>query len=146
MRNQPIVIDDSTGRSSRKRRRIRRVVLLALLCLPFAFVFSVAWPFLRPLTENERRLVGTWRNTTNPAVFTFHADRTITSPGHPPTTWCLYDDRLCTTEELRGKVARRLLGGNGADSSAELVFEDDDQISVLRRPGYGKHRWQRVKP
>ena len=142
MTDQPIVIDDSAGRVSRRRRRIRRVVLLALLCLPFAFVFSVAWPFLRPLTENEQRLVGTWRNTTNPAVFTFHADRTITSPGHPTTKWCFKNDRLRTTEDFFLGMVQLTLHGKSRVEPVELEFRVDDHISV----NGGAAQWQRVTP
>lgn len=134
---------DRIDASPRPQHRLRRITVLAVLCVLFAIVGSIVRHVYRPLSDVEQRLVGTWRHTTIPAaVFTFHSDRTITSPLDPPGRWSVHEDRLYTTDEPIVE-ALRMLFRNRVDDSMDLTFEDEDTVSVSTLNGV-THQWQRV--
>lgn len=144
--HEPAVMAQSSANSDRidgfrlVRRRRRWIVVFAVLCLLLAIVVSVVRSVDRPLTEIEQRMVGTWRNTTSPSVFTFHADRTVTAPGYPRGVWHIRESTLYTAETgLMGALEILLHKG---DPPCELTFEDNDNISVFANGG--THKWQRV--
>jgi len=119
----------------RPQRRRRWIAVLALLGLLLAIVVSTVWFVDRPLTDVEQRLVGTWRNTTNPAVFTFHSDRTVTGGRFPPGTWQMRENKLYTADSLIEAALLRT-------QVSELTFEDDNSISAAVNGVTQK--WQRV--
>jgi hypothetical protein len=141
---QSTVESDGSGKSTRTRRRLLWIVIFALGCLLLASVVAILWPYLRPLTDSERRVVGTWRNTTNLAVFTFYADRTVTAPGFPPGVWYMREDRLYTPDSFPAEVLQALFVKR-VDQSSVLMFEDDGTISVFTPVNGGRSKWRRVR-
>lgn len=135
-------LSQRTSDSPRPRSPRRKIVVVASLCLLLA-VSAMAWIIWRPLTDSEQRLVGTWRNTTNPAVFTFHSDRTISALGFPNGSWHMHDNKLYTPDSFITQSIRTLLGRQLDDSSA-LTFIDDNNISVFTPINGGTCTWQRI--
>jgi len=141
MAAQSTMSSDHIDRRPRSSLRLRRIISLALLSVLLAVVSSIVWYLYRPLTGIEQRLVGTWRTTTNPttSLFTFHSDRTVTSPRHPPGRWSVHGSRLYETDAAVVELLRTLFR-NRNDDSMELTFIDDDHISI----NGGAQQWQRV--
>lgn len=142
---QSITDQDCVDNRSCTRRWQRRVVVLASLCLLLPIAVSIVWTVDRPLTDVEQRLVGTWRNTTSPAVFTFHADRTVTSPGLSRGIWRVHGNTLYTADSAFMEAVETLIRKHAAPP-LELTFEDDNHISVMISINGGNHQWQRVSP
>ena len=124
-------------------RRRRWLIGLTLLCLLLIIVVVIVWATDRPLSDAERRLVGTWRNGDGTAVFTFHANRTVTAPGHPPGVWHMEGNRFFEADSRFEEAVRALLFP-GEDPAWVFAFEDDDTISVSRPANDGKFQWQRI--
>ena len=122
--------------------KTRRWIAVGAFGLLF-FIATLTWIAYRPLTDVENRMVGTWRNTTNPGVFTFHADRTMTGRGFPPGAWYCQGNTLYTPDSFIAETFRTLLRQN-IDTSSELTFQDDNTVSVFTSINGGTCKWQRV--
>ena len=96
----------------------------------------------------EQRLVGTWRNTTNPAVFTFHSDRRMSAPGFSDGVWYIEKDKLYSidshTQEVLKSAFEFVTLGRKSDTSSVLTFQGDNKISVFTPINGGTCIWQRV--
>ena len=96
----------------------------------------------------EQRLVGTWRNTTNPAVFTFHSDGTMSAPGFSDGVWYIEKDKLYSPDshiqEAFKSTFEFVTLGRKNDTSSVLTFQGDNKISVFTPINGGTCIWQRV--
>ena len=137
------MISDDIVRLPRSQRRLRWPLVLAMVCLLLAACGSIFWTYFRPLTVVEQRLVGTWRTSAGPSVFTFHSDRTVTARGYAGGRWFARENRLYWYDSLLEEAKMSLLRPE-IDRSHMLTFEDDDNISVFVPVSGFTSQWQRV--
>ena len=135
-------IEGSDENSSRRRGKPSLILLIISACVLTVIGISL-WQIFRPLSDMEKRLVGTWRNTTNPAVFTFHADRTSTAPGFPRGNWHMIGDTLYTPDSFIDEAVRTVLRRR-INTAAVLTFSDDDHITVVTQSNDYTCHWERV--
>ena len=136
--------ETSEGSETDNSRRCKpSLALLVIGACVLAVIGISLWQIFRPLSDMEKRLVGTWRNTTNPAVFTFHADRTSTAPGFPRGNWHMIDNTLYTPDSFFDEAIRTILRRR-VDTAAVLTFSDNDHITVVTQSNNFTCQWERV--
>lgn len=140
--NQSATLSQRSSDSSWSRFPRWKIAVFMSLCVLLA-VSAMAWIAWHPLTDSERRLVGTWRNTTNPAVFTFHSNGTTSAPGFSSGFWHMHGNKLYTPDSFIDESIQTFTG-NQVDDSSVLTFIDDNNVSVFTPINGGTCTWQRM--
>ncbi|WP_425395902.1 hypothetical protein [Aeoliella sp.] len=124
----------------------RRWWMLALLVLLLLVLAPVLWQMVRPHSDLEQQLVGTWKwksYTDEVVTITLHPNRTITWDGEFLGTWSASGDTFEMCDLNNVDEVLRVLFADGTVTS-RVVDVSDSSLTFTHVANGQTLEWQRV--
>lgn len=125
-----------------------QVLLPVGLLLVAGWSSVVAWNYYRPATDEEKRIVGTWRVSHPGSEIDFELTeaRTLVTAGALQSgKWTLEGDVFIYHSGNFLSEMRQVLNAIGSERGVRLTFDDDGNITATPPSGGKAAHWERVQ-